>query len=76
MGMIIDGVFYKTAPKKTRNYNSEFKRWHHQDQRTTHKADIVQSFVQGKPNPDFIRLYPEESKMHFTEAQIREYGNK
>jgi len=39
-----------------------------------HAADVAQPRVAGKPNPDFIRNYPERAKDMFTEEELRLYG--
>lgn len=33
--------------------------------------EIVQPNKNGKPNPEFVRSYPETSKEYFNEQQIR-----
>lgn len=49
------------------NHNSDdvspiFKQWSHDKQRREHAQDIVQPYKNGKPNDEFIFLYPEEAK--------------
>lgn len=38
-----------------------------------HQADIAQPYSKdGKPNSDFIKLYPERAKSMFSDKEIRE----
>lgn len=39
-----------------------------------HEADVQQPYVGGKPNPAFIRLYPDKAKELFTPDELRWYG--
>lgn len=44
-----------------------------QDQRDKHNADITQPWLPGKdpkPNPDFVKLYPDAAKNYFTDDQL------
>lgn len=37
--------------------------------------DLIQPWDRnGKPNPEFIREYPEEAKLNFTEEELNNYG--
>lgn len=38
------------------------KQYQHDRQRENHRADIVQPYKNGKPNEEFILLYPEQSE--------------
>ena len=76
MGKIVNGIYIKNGIPSAAKSSSQFKSWHHKDQRDSHRAEITQSFIHGKPNPEFIRLYPEESKGQFTPAEIQHYGNQ
>lgn len=45
-----------------------------QEQRDKHNADTTQPYLPGKdmkPNPDFIKLYPEMAKEYFPEEQLK-----
>lgn len=47
------------VPDKT----SVWKQSDHDRQRADHKAELVRPYLpNGEPNPEFISLYPEESK--------------
>ena len=76
-GAIIDGVYYPKGykPAKT-EVNSTYKNWRQEDERQTYRKDILQAHKNGKPNPEFIRAYPEESKNYFSEEDIKKYGNQ
>lgn len=44
-----------------------------QEQRDKHNADIMQPWASGKdvkPNPDFVKAYPEKAKDYFTPEQL------
>lgn len=44
-----------------------------QQQRDTHNADILQPWLPGKdmkPNPDFVKKYPDMAKNYFTNDQL------
>ncbi len=44
--------------------SSQFKAWSHDRQRAEHQWELLQPYKNGKPNPDFIEAYPEESKVN------------
>lgn len=67
MGFIgADGKFYSGQPKMASmvpQKTSVWKQSDHDRQRQDHKADLVRPYLpSGEPNPEFIELYPEESK--------------
>jgi hypothetical protein len=79
MGFIgADGNFYTGQPKMASIVPQKTSVWKHADhdrQRADHKADLVRPYLPtGEPNPEFISLYPEESKhtYHFipTDEQL------
>ncbi len=73
---IINGQVVREAPKQTSKHNDQYKQYRHSTQRQEHKADIIQPYDHnGKPNPDFIKVYPERSVDYFGEANVRQYGN-
>lgn len=45
--------------------SSTHKGWSHDKQRREHKLDLIQPWINGKPNPEFREMYPEESKNYF-----------
>lgn len=51
--------------------NPMHKQWRHDEERKRYAREITQPHKYGKPNPDFIRSYPEESKDYFTEEEIK-----
>ena len=61
-GYIIDGKYYKVKSdlhKLQSPQQSTFKHADHDRQRFEFAADIVQPRKNGKPNPEFIDLYPD-----------------
>lgn len=67
MGFIgADGKYYEGQPKMALivpQKTSVWKQSDHDRQRADHKADLVRPYLSnGEPNPEFIELYPEESK--------------
>ena len=63
-GYIIDGKYYKKEPNLNSMQSlqqSTWKEWDHDRQRSDHAADIVQPYKHGKPNQEFIDLYPQAS---------------
>jgi hypothetical protein len=76
---IIDGVYYPLGykgSKPTNKTNSTYKNWRINEEREIHRRDITQAYKNNKPNPEFIRNYPEESKQYFSEEDIKRYGNE
>jgi hypothetical protein len=76
MGYIRNGIYYKDDVKEPIKVGSLYKHSEHEDQRLRHQKDLLQPYNGDKPNGDFIRAYPEQSKRYFTDEQIREYGNQ
>lgn len=73
---IINGQIVRDPPKQVTHHHDEYKQYRHQTQRTEHKADLVQPYDHnGKPNPEFIKIYPERSIDYFGKDNIRKYGN-
>lgn len=66
MGYILDGKYHKGEPPVSdlqSKQQSTYKQHDHNRQRQDHSREIIQPFDRtGKPNPDFIQAYPEESK--------------
>ncbi len=65
-GVIIDGVYYKNSPGTDMREmpTSMQKTWDHDLQREEHQVDIIQPYKDGKPNEDFIEMYPEQSELY------------
>lgn len=62
-GYILNGEYHRGKAPLGVTESSQFKAWSHDSQRREHRADLVQPYTRdGKPNPEFINLYPEESK--------------
>lgn len=61
-GYVLNGIYHKKKPDLSQLHavqQSTWKEWDHDKQRQDHAADIVQPFKQGKPNQEFIDLYPD-----------------
>jgi hypothetical protein len=76
MSIIRNGQFIKDAAPEPPKLSPEWKRWNLTEQRRTHLGDIQQRYVNGKPNPAWIRMYGEEAKAQFTEQEVQQYGNE
>lgn len=63
IGYVLNGVYHKTTVVPLAQMNavqqSTWKAADHDKQRFDHAADIVQPYKNGKPNQEFIDLYPE-----------------
>lgn len=75
MSAIINGKFYKDKKPEGIKNNDQFKAYRHEMQRLDHRKDLIQPRVNGKPNPEFIREYPENAKQYFSKEDIERYGN-
>lgn len=66
MGYILGGVYYKGQPDLSKLRSRQQSTWQQHDQKRQRKdfsREILQPHTkEGKPNPDFIGAYPEESK--------------
>lgn len=54
----------------TNDVNITYKEYSHDMGRKEFAKAIIQPHVKGKPNPLFIRAYPEYSKKYWSEEQI------
>lgn len=66
-GYVLDGVYYRGTPdlpSMTQDVQTTYKDWSHTKQRREHRRDLIQPYKNGKPNPEFIQAYPEESKIN------------
>lgn len=64
-GFVLNGKYYKKPPNLSElqsQQQSTWKEWDHDKQRHDHAADIVQPFKHGKPNQEFIDLYPDAAQ--------------
>lgn len=60
----VDGNYQRGIVKRELAQASIDKQYRHDMQRLDHKRDLLQPYANGKPNPEFIEQYPEESKQH------------
>ena len=51
--------------------SSQYKSWNHDDQKHRFAVDIVQPFVDGKPNPEFVSVYRGDvANRYFNQEQV------
>lgn len=51
--------------------STQYKDWSHNDQRRRFSADIQQPYINGKPNPEFVKVYRGEvADTYFKQKQI------
>jgi len=66
MGYILNGKYYKNKPDMSKlgaKQSSMYKQFEHDRQRKDFAREIIQPYDRnGKPNQDFIDVYPDESK--------------
>lgn len=68
-----DGKYHRGEKDRpmTHDISSQYKAWSHDDQRRRFHGDILQPFVDGKPNPEFVRVYHGEvASNYFDQQQI------
>lgn len=41
-------------------------------QRKSYRKDLIQGMVNGKPNKDFIKAYPDKAKIRYSDSEIRD----
>lgn len=66
MGYILNGVYHDGERKQEsiQSNSATYKQYSHDQQRQDHAKDLIQPYVNGKPNEAFIEQYPEESKTY------------
>lgn len=74
---VINGVFYSNLctaciMKDQRIANAGSAQYSRDRDREDHLRDMIQPWVNGKPNPEFIREYPEYAKDNFTKEEIEQ----
>lgn len=68
-----DGTYHRGEPDKPLGHDvsSQYKAWSHDNQRRRLHADIVQPYINGKPNREFIEVYRGEvASKYFSQEQI------
>lgn len=77
-GAIINGCFgnycKKCIDKSNRTANAQSAQWSRDRDREDHQKDMLQPWVNGKPNTEFIRAYPDQAKEMYTEKELKEYS--
>lgn len=65
-GAIIDGIYYKDSGMPVdATQSTMYKQYSHEKQRQEHGIDLIQPFVNGKPNEEFRIHYPEQAEEYF-----------
>ena len=65
----------KTVPGELPQFVNIGKQHRVQEQRDRYDRDLLQPFTGkrgDKPNPDFVKAYPEKSKDYFTPEQLKD----
>jgi hypothetical protein len=73
MGYIDENGKYIRGQHKSlpHDISPQYKQWSHEDQRRRFAGDIVQPYINGKPNPEFVSVYRGEvAKKYFSQEQI------
>lgn len=42
------------------------------EERDAHAADTVQPWIGNKPNPEFVKIYPDKAQGYFSKEELRE----
>lgn len=67
-GYIVDGIYHSGVQPATVPIESDsitYKAYDHDRQRENYRRDMIQPYVAGKPNPEFIQQFPEEAKEYY-----------
>ncbi len=79
IGYVINGVYHRTTDVPLADMNavqqSTWKGADHDKQRFDHAGDIIQPFKNGKPNEEFINLYPEAAVDYGFVERNENHGN-
>lgn len=77
-GAILSGSFgnycQKCINNSTRSASGQSAQWLRDRDREDHQKDMLQPWVNNKPNTEFIRNYPEQAQDMYTEKELKEYG--
>lgn len=66
-GYILNGIYYDDEDLQKPSAESDsitYKVYDHDRQRENHRRDLIQPWVNGKLNPEFVEQYPEEAKQY------------
>lgn len=56
------------SPRANLEASSQYKSWSHDQQRADRRYELIQPWTKdGKPNPEFREMYPDESKNYYGE---------
>ena len=72
MGYIDENGKYHAGEDKSliEERGSTYRDWHQGIERKIYAKEIIQPRVKGRPNPQFIKAYPEYSHKYFTQEEI------
>ncbi len=66
-----DGKYHRGEDNKMGyDVNSTHKQWRHEYERKIFAREIIQPHVNGKPNVEFIKAYPNYSKKYWSQEVI------
>lgn len=70
-GYILNGIYIKNdqAPGTNLSSSATYKQYDHDRQREEHRIDLIQPWVNGKPNEEFRIHYPEEAEKYYGKHQ-------
>lgn len=73
---IINGKYVENPTSDELADNTRFldgAQYFRESEREDNYIDVIQPFMGGKPNPEFIRAYPNRARDHFTDEELKDY---
>lgn len=72
------GVYHKGVSNPIpHDIDSQYRSWDHMQQRKNHAKDILQPYINGEPNREFVEAYEGDvTEIYFTKEQIRNSERK
>lgn len=74
-GYILNGKYYKASePIEATAIRQQplLKSYELDRSKERFRRDFIQPRTNGRPNPDFVKAYPEESKRYFSQEELNE----
>lgn len=53
--------------------NPDGAQYYRESEQEDNYIDLIQPFLGNKPNPEFIKAYPDRAKDHFTDEELKDY---
>lgn len=74
----VNGKFYDDPDSEDLKKLNKPLNWRHAEherdwQRKKNYGDIVQPWENGKPNPDFVKRYPDRARDYFSDSELRDF---